>query len=525
MTALVKLNHGDDGQALLQQTLKQILLAPVYDVAKRSSLDRLPKLSQRLGHEVWLKREDQQPVFSFKLRGAYNKLHSLTVEQRAVGVVAASAGNHAQGLALAAKKAGVRALIVMPTTTPEIKIEAVRGFGAEVLLHGDNFDGAYAKAQQLAAQQGYSMVPPFDDPQVIAGQGTIGLELLQQQRQLDAVFVPVGGGGLIAGVAAAIKALAPQIKVIAVEPDDAACLAAALQAGKPVDLPRVGLFADGVAVKRIGRDPFALAKHFVDEVVTVSSDEICAAIADIYQDCRAIAEPSGALSLAGLKRYVAANPQLKPLRLAAILSGANVNFHSLRYISERCELGEGREAVLAVTIPERKGAFLQFCRLMRRRPITEFNYRFSSDAQAQVFVGLRLSGDPQERAQLLDDLTAAGYPHQDLSSDETAKLHVRYMVGGVPPRSIEERLFHVHFPEHPGALEDFLTALGDRWNITLFHYRNHGAASGRVLMGVQFADLSALEAADFERCLTTIDDDWREVTDSPAYRFFLAPKR
>nr|WP_238786943.1 threonine ammonia-lyase, biosynthetic [Ferrimonas lipolytica] len=501
----------------MQDMLRQILLAPVYDVAKRTSLDPLPKLSARLGHQVLLKREDQQPVHSFKLRGAYNKLHGLTTAQRQAGVVAASAGNHAQGLALAAQQAGIRAIIVMPTTTPEIKVGAVRGYGGEVVLHGDSFDRAYSHAQSLAAEQGYTMVPPFDDEAVIAGQGTIGQELLQQKRDLDAVFIPVGGGGLIAGVAACIKALAPHIKIIGVEPEDAACLKAALAAGHPVDLDRVGLFADGVAVKRIGTHTFDLAKHCVDAVVTVNSDEICAAIQDIYQDTRAIAEPAGALSLAGMKRYAQQHSELPSQQWAAILSGANINFHTLRYISERCELGEGKEAVLAVTIPERKGAFLEFCRLLGKRAITEFNYRLSSREQANVFVGLRL-GEPSELAALSDSLTSAGYHHQDLSKDETAKLHVRYMVGGVPPQNLNERLFHVHFPEHPGALEQFLSKLGGRWNISLFHYRNHGAATGRVLLGMELGDL---DGASFAECLTTIDPDWREVTDSPAYQFFL----
>lgn len=504
-------------QQLLQSMLQQILTAPVYDVAKRTELSALPKLSERLGHNLWLKREDQQPVHSFKLRGAYNKLQRLSSEQRRNGVIAASAGNHAQGLALAAQQADLHAVIVMPTTTPEIKVNAVRRYGAEVVLYGDSFDRAYAHARELEQQQGYTMVPPYDDEAVIAGQGTLAQELLQQKRDLDAVFVPVGGGGLIAGVAAYIKALAPHIKVIGVEPEDAACLKAALAAGEPVDLARVGLFADGVAVKRIGEHPFKLAQYCVDEVVTVSSDEICAAIQDIYQDTRAIAEPAGALSLAGMKRYAQTLDRSEPQQWAAILSGANINFHSLRYISERCELGEGKEAVLAVTIPERKGAFLEFCRLLGKRAITEFNYRLSGRDQANVFVGLRLS-DPSELVGLSEQLNRADYRHQDLSDDETAKLHVRYMVGGVPPQQLQERLFHLHFPEHPGALEHFLAKLGDRWNISLFHYRNHGAASGRVLLGMELDD-NQFEA--FAECVSAIDPDWREVTSSPAYQFFL----
>ncbi len=507
------------GEALVQETLRQILLAPVYEVARQTELACLDKLSSRLGCRVWLKREDQQPVHSFKLRGAFNKIHNLTPDQRAAGVVAASAGNHAQGVALAATRSGIRAVIVMPTTTPEIKVQSVRRHGGEVVLFGNAFDEAYGEAMRLAEREGLTLVPPFDDAAVIAGQGTVGMELLQQRRELDAVFVPVGGGGLIAGIAAYLKALAPQIRVIGVEPEDAACLQAALQAGRPVDLPRVGLFADGVAVKRIGTAPFELARHCVDEVITVNSDEICAAVQDIYEDTRAIAEPAGALSLAGLKRYCQREGQslTRHTQLAAILSGANINFHTLRYVSERCELGEGKEAVLAVTIPERQGAFLQFCRLLGQRSITEFNYRLSGRERANVFVGIRLK-QHDELAGICAALTEAGYPHQDLSEDETAKLHVRYMVGGLPPEPLSERLYQLVFPECPGALERFLTDLGDRWNISLFHYRNHGAANGRVLLGLEASDaeLPALTAR-----LARLNMDCRDVSDSAAYRFFL----
>lgn len=506
---------GLSPDSLVQQTLRQILLAPVYDVAVQTSLDPLNRLSHRLGRSVWLKREDQQPVHSFKLRGAYNKIHSLSDAQARAGVVAASAGNHAQGVALAATAKGIRAVIVMPQTTPEIKVEAVRRHGGEVVLHGDNFDAAYQHAQTLSAREGLTMVAPFDDAAVIAGQGTVGQELLQQKRDLDAVFVPVGGGGLIAGIAAYLKALAPHIKVYGVEPEDAACLKAALDADAPVTLSRVGLFADGVAVKRIGDAPFELARHCVDGVITVNSDEICAAVQDIYEDRRAIAEPAGALALAGLKRYCAEGGEGQ--NLAAILSGANVNFHSLRYVSERCELGEGKEAVLAVTIPERQGAFLQFCRLLGRRLITEFNYRLSGRDRANVFVGIRLKS-PEELGAIRTALTEAGYPHEDLSGDETAKLHVRYMVGGMPPEPLDERLFQVRFPEAPGALERFLTDLGSRWNISLFHYRNHGAAAGRVLLGMEVSDG---DFAELWAQLCALDMDCEEVTNSPAYRFFL----
>ncbi|WP_028107956.1 threonine ammonia-lyase, biosynthetic [Ferrimonas futtsuensis] len=511
MVALAK----SQSQDLAQEYLRRILMAPVYDVARLTSLDPMAKLSARLGAQVWLKREDQQPVHSFKLRGAYNCIHQLSEPKRACGVVAASAGNHAQGVALSASRLGIRAVIVMPATTPDIKVDAVRGHGGEVVLFGDNFDAAYGHARELAENQGLTLIPPFDDPAVIAGQGTIGQELLQQQRQLDAVFVPVGGGGLVAGVAAYIKALAPHIKVIGVEPEDAACLKAALEAGFPVTLDRVGLFADGVAVKRIGEEPFRVAQQCVDQVITVSTDEICAAVKDIFEDTRAIAEPAGALALAGLKRYREGREGDE--RLAAILSGANVNFHSLRYVSERCELGEGKEAVLAVTIPEKKGSFLRFCQLLGQRSITEFNYRLAGRDSANIFVGLRIA-DALELARISEKLSREGYPHEDLSQDETAKLHVRYMVGGQPPQPVRERLFHVTFPEHPGALLQFLLRLGQRWNISLFHYRNHGAAYGRVLMGLECAEEGDEELSSF---LATLPLECREVTGSAAYRYFL----
>ncbi|SDI32878.1 L-threonine ammonia-lyase [Ferrimonas sediminum] len=514
MVALVKPQPQD----LAQFYLRQILMAPVYDVARVTSLDPLAKLSQRLGAEVWLKREDQQPVHSFKLRGAYNCISQLSASQRQAGVVAASAGNHAQGVALSASQLGIRAVIVMPATTPDIKVDAVRRHGGDVVLHGDNFDSAYHHARQLAEQQGLTLIPPFDDAAVIAGQGTIGQELLQQQRHLDAIFVPVGGGGLIAGVAAYIKALAPQIKVIGVEPEDAACLKAALEADRPVTLDRVGLFADGVAVKRIGEAPFAVARQCVDEVITVSSDEICAAVKDIFEDTRAIAEPAGALALAGLKRY--RDGRRDQQKLAAILSGANVNFHSLRYVSERCELGEGKEAVLAVTIAEQKGSFLRFCQLLGQRSITEFNYRLASRDSANIFVGLRLK-QQSELETISALLTENGYPHEDLSADETAKLHVRYMVGGQPIPPVKERLFHVTFPEHPGALLQFLIRLGQRWNISLFHYRNHGAAYGRVLMGLECPVGAEIEMQQF---VAQLPLECRDVTDSPSYRYFLSSR-
>ena len=496
--------------------LRKILLSPVYELAKVTPLQALKKLSQRLGCQVLLKREDLQPVHSFKLRGAYNKLAQLSKQQALQGVIAASAGNHAQGVALSASKLGIKATIVMPTTTPEIKVGSVRRLGATVLLHGDSFDDAYAHCLQLAKTNKLSIIPPFDDPEVIAGQGTIGKELIEQDPHLDIVFVPVGGGGLAAGVAIYIKQLLPSIKVIGVESDNSACLKAALAAHKPIELERVGLFADGVAVKKVGEETFRICQQYLDEVITVSTDEICAAVKDIFEDCRAIAEPAGALALAGLKRYQQSHP--KPQRMAAILSGANVNFHGLRYVSERCELGEKKEAVLAVTIPERKGSFLHFCQQLGGRAITEFNYRYADNSTASIFVGIKISAQ-QEVLSLTQELTQSGCQLVDLSGDEMAKLHVRYMVGGRLNKKISERLFSFEFPEHPGALLKFLNTLGTRWNITLFHYRNHGAAFGRVLAGFE---IEQKQLTSFEQHLSQLGFVWKEETHNPAYQFFLS---
>ncbi|GLP95252.1 threonine ammonia-lyase, biosynthetic [Paraferrimonas sedimenticola] len=501
-----------------QQMLQRTLLAKVYDVAEVTPLQSMTKLGQRLGLEVQLKREDCQPVHSFKLRGAYNCIAHLSQAQLDAGVVAASAGNHAQGVALAAKSRGCSAVIVMPTTTPDIKVDAVVNLGAEVVLHGDSFDQANAHAKSLSEQQGRSYIHPFDDLNVIAGQATVAQEMVQQNRQLQLVFVPVGGGGLAAGMAAYYKALLPHVKVIGVESQESACLQQALNAGEPVDLSQVGLFADGVAVKRIGEKTFALAQECLDSVVTVTSDEICAAVKDIFEDTRAIAEPSGALALAGLKRYLAETDE-EYQQAAAVLSGANVNFHSLRYVSERCELGEGREAVLAVQIPERPGSFLAFCQMLGGRAVTEFNYRFSSREQAQVFVGLRTSPEQSGLQDLIERLQAADYRVLDLSQDEIAKQHIRYMVGGRPPVEIKERLYSFEFPEHPGALERFLTTLGGRWNISLFHYRNHGAAFGRVLVGFEVPDA---EQSAFQQFLTELGLVYQDESTSPGYQAFLS---
>lgn len=498
--------------------LRQILRSPVYEVANVTPLQTMPRLSARIGNQVQIKREDRQPVHSFKLRGAYNMVSHLTEAQKAAGVIAASAGNHAQGMALSGTKLGIKTTIVMPRTTPDIKVEAVRGFGGEVLLHGSNFDEAKAEAERLSKEQGYTFVPPFDHPLVIAGQGTIGMEMLQQNGHLDYIFVPVGGGGLAAGVAVLVKQLMPEIQVIAVEPEDSACLKAALDAGKPVVLDQVSMFADGVAVKRIGDETFRLCQQYIDGHVTVSSDEICAAVKDIFEDTRAIAEPSGALALAGLKKF-AEQQQLKGKQLGTVLSGANTNFHGLRYVSERCELGEKREGLLAVTIPERKGAFFDFCQIIGNRAVTEFNYRYSDDQLANIFVGVRLVGGPEELKSIIHELRQSGYPVQDLSDDEMAKLHIRYMIGGRPSKQLTERLYSFEFPEYPGALLKFLSMLGTHWNISLFNYRNHGADYGRVLCGFE---LDTPDLVRFSEHLVELGYRYKDETDNPAYRFFLA---
>ncbi|KJF86417.1 threonine ammonia-lyase, biosynthetic [Photobacterium phosphoreum] len=498
--------------------LRNILRAPVYEIAQVTPLQSMTRLSARIGNHIQLKREDRQPVHSFKLRGAYNMMTQLTESQRQAGVIAASAGNHAQGLALSSQKLGVSATIVMPRTTPDIKVDAVRGFGGNVILHGNNFDEAKIHAEMLAQQHGYTFIPPFDHPAIIAGQGTIGIELVQQNGHLEYVFVPVGGGGLAAGVSVLLKQLLPEIKVIGVEAEDSACLKAALDAGQPVTLDQVGMFADGVAVKRIGNETFRLCEQYLDDVITVSSDEICSAVKDIFEDTRAIAEPSGALSLAGLKKY-AEQHQLQQRHLAAILSGANLNFHGLRYVSERCELGEKREGLLAVTIPERAGAFLEFCHLIGGRAVTEFNYRYNDNKLANVFVGVRLIQGQVELDQIITDLRQGGYPVMDLSDDEIAKVHVRYMIGGRPSKPLQERLYSFEFPEYPGALAKFLSTLGSQWNISLFNYRNHGADYGRVLCGFELADHDLLSFASH---LRKLGYHWHDETDSAAYKFFLA---
>ncbi|HEU0197757.1 MAG TPA: threonine ammonia-lyase, biosynthetic [Nevskiaceae bacterium] len=504
---------------LLADYRARIDAAHVYDVAVVSPLQDAPMLSARLGDHVLLKREDMQSVHSFKLRGAYNKIAALSIKARARGVVAASAGNHAQGVALAAQRMGIEAWIVMPRTTPAIKVEAVRALGAHVVLHGDAYDDAAAQAASLVVEKGLTPVPPYDDPDVIAGQGTVGKEIVEQiaAARFDAVFVPVGGGGLLAGVAAYIKSARPGTLVIGVEPNDSNCMAAALAAGRRVQLPEVGLFADGVAVRQAGKETYRVARACVDGVVTVSVDEICSAVRDLYTAQRAIAEPAGALGIAGLKRWVQAHPG-HGRTLVAVVSGANVNFDRLRHIAERAELGDGKETLLAATIPECPGSFRAFLKLLGRRVVTEFNYRYAGGEEAHVFAGVQFA-DAEDRAKVLAGLHEQGIPVVDLSGNEMAKAHVRYMVGGHGHGVTDERLFRFEFPERPGALGDFLRAVGAHWNISLFHYRNHGAAYGRVLCGLQ---VPRAEREDCRRALDGLGYAWADETANPAYSLFLA---
>lgn len=504
--------------------LRAILTAPVYDVARRTPLDHAPRLSERLGHTVLLKREDLQPVFSFKLRGAYNRLAQLTPEERTRGIVAVSAGNHAQGVALGAKQLGLDAVIVMPATTPQIKIDAVRAHGATTVLHGDSYDDAAAHGRVLAEQQGRTLIHPYDDDAVIAGQGTVAMELMaQHQGTLDAVFIPVGGGGLAAGMAVYLKALDPSIRIVAVEPHDAACLAAALQHGAPTRLDHVGIFVDGCAVRQIGDAPFALLRDLVDEVITVDPDQVCAAIRDVFEDTRSIVEPAGALAVAGMKRWMDENPGA-PRTVAAVLSGANMNFDRLGHVAERAAVGEQHEALFGVTIPEQPGSFLGFCRSIGRRAITEFNYRYHGRSGpdgathgAQVYVGVALKGGSAERVAIRQALEAGGYAVADYTENEVARLHVRHLVGGPSPLA-RERLFRFEFPERPGALLQFLETLGTHWNISLFHYRSHGAANGRVLAGFE---IDAAQDAAFEADLDRLGFWYCEETDNPALQQFV----
>jgi threonine dehydratase len=493
--------------------------ACVYDVASKTPLELATNLSERLGNRILMKREDLQPVFSFKLRGAYNKLANLPQEALDAGVICSSAGNHAQGVALAAKKRNVRAIIVMPITTPTIKVDAVRALGGEVILHGDTYDDAYARARKLEKEQGLTFIHPFNDPAVIAGQGTIGRELLDQlEEEAQAVFVPIGGGGLIAGIAAYVKGKKPQMKIIGVEPEDSAAMKESLEAGELVTLEHVGIFADGVAVRRVGDETFRLCRQLVDEVVTVDTDQICAGIRDIFEDTRSIVEPAGALAVAGAKKYIAEH-DIDDQAFVVINCGANVNFDRLRHIAERAAVGEQREMLIGVEIPEEPGSFRKFCEAIGRRGVTEFNYRYSDSKKAHIFVGVELRHGAAEHAELVEKLTSLGFPLVDLSDNEMAKLHVRHMVGGSPANIENERLFRFEFPERPGALLDFLNAIGTNWNISLFHYRNHGSDYGRILAGIQVPDE---ESDELQAHLDDLGYSYSEESDNPAYAMFLA---
>lgn len=503
---------------LADDYLVRILNAQVYDVAIETPLDLAANLSGRMGNTIYFKREDTQPVFSFKLRGAYNKMAKLTAEQRARGVICASAGNHAQGVALAAQKMGVRAVIVMPTTTPDIKIHAVRSRGVQTVLFGESYDEAYAHALELETREGLTFVHPYDDPDVIAGQGTIGMEILRQHPgHIDAVFCCVGGGGLLAGVAAYIKRVRPQTRLIGVEAVDADAMTQSLAKGARVRLSHVGLFADGAAVKYVGAETFRLCQQYVDEMISVDNDAICAAIKDVFEDTRSILEPAGALAVAGAKAWVE-REGVQGKTIVAVASGANMNFDRLRFVAERAEMGEQREAVLAVTIPERPGSFKHFCSLLGGRNLTEFNYRFSDQGRAHIFVGVAIAKRADASA-LVEQLIAQGLPAIDLTDDEMAKSHVRYMVGGRAPDATNELLYRFMFPERPGALLKFLENLQSNWNISLFHYRNHGADFGRVLVGMQ---VPPQERSAFEAFLQRVGYDFIEETGNPAYRLFLA---
>ena len=503
-----------------EKFLEKILTARVYDVARETPLDFMPKISRRFDNQVYLKREDLQPVFSFKCRGAFNKIYQ---EQQAnpdlKGVITASAGNHAQGVALAARKLHLKATIVMPTTTPDIKVSAVRAYGAKAVLYGENFDAAKDYCLKLAKKEKLAFIHPFDDYDVMAGQGTIAHEIIRQHPgKIDAIFVAVGGGGLIAGIAGFMKAVKPETKIIAVEPDDAACFYEARRTGRRVKLADVGIFADGVAVRQIGKLTFAMIKDLVDDVILVNTDQICAAIKDTYEDTRSICEPAGALSLAGMKKYIDLH-DITDQTFVAINCGANMNFDRLRHVSERAEIGEEREALLAVEIPERPGSFKRLCRLIGHRSITEFNYRYADETIARVFAGVQLSHGAEEKNQLIERLRKGGYKVVDMTGNEVAKLHTRYMIGGHPGSSVDnEHVYRFQFPDKPGALLDFLMQVGDRWNISLFHYRNHGSNFGRILMGFQ---VNRDELKDFRAFLKGIKIPYWDESANEAYQLFL----
>lgn len=497
--------------------LERILTARVYDVAQETPLEIALNLSTRLNNRLLLKREDMQSVFSFKLRGAYNKMANLPPDLLQQGVIAASAGNHAQGVALGARQLGTRAMIVMPVTTPQVKIDAVKARGGEVILHGDTYDDAYAHARQLEAEKGLTFIHPFDDPQVIAGQGTIGMEILRQYQQpIHAIFVAIGGGGLISGIAAYVKRLRPEIKVIGVEPVDADAMYQSLKAGYRVKLPQVGLFADGVAVRQVGEETFRLCQQYVDEVILVDTDDTCAAIKDVFEDTRSILEPAGALAIAAAKSYVE-RTQIQGQTLVAVACGANMNFDRLRFVAERAELGERREAIFAVTIPEERGSLRKFCACIGKHNLTEFNYRIADDQAAHIFVGVQIQ-DRADAARMATNFEAAGFKTLDLTDDELTKLHLRHMVGGRSPLAHNELLYRFEFPERPGALMKFVTSMSPNWNISLFHYRNNGADYGRIVVGMQ---VPPHEMQEWQAFLDTLGYRYWDENNNPAYKLFL----
>ena len=497
--------------------LERILTARVYDVAQETPLELAENLSKRLNNRVLLKREDMQSVFSFKLRGAYNKMAQLPPDLLKQGVIAASAGNHAQGVALGAKRLGTKAVIVMPVTTPQVKVDAVKARGGEVVLYGNTYDDAYAHARQLEAEKGLTFIHPFDDPDVIAGQGTIGMEILRQwQQPIHAIFVAIGGGGLISGIAAYIKRLRPEIKIIGVEPVDADAMYQSLRLGHRVRLPQVGLFADGVAVREVGQETFRLCQQYVDEIILVTTDDTCAAIKDVFEDTRSILEPAGSLAIAGAKAYVE-REGITHQTLIAVACGANMNFDHLRFVAERAELGERREAVFAVTIPEERGSFRKFCECIGTHNLTEFNYRIADDQEAHIFVGIQIQ-NRADAAKLIETFAAHGFSTIDLTDDELTKLHLRHMVGGHSALSQNELLYRFEFPERPGALMKFLSHMRPDWNISLFHYRNHGADYGRIVVGIQ---VPPDEMDQWQAFLDTLGYPYCDESQNPAYKLFL----
>ncbi|MBK4764855.1 MAG: threonine ammonia-lyase, biosynthetic [Pantoea sp. Brub] len=496
--------------------LRAILRTPVYELIQVTPLQKMKKISLRFNNTILVKREDQHPIHSFKIRGAYAMIGGLSKKQQIKGIITASAGNHAQGVAYSANKLGIKSIIVMPLSTTPIKIDAVQSFGSTVHLYGNNFDEANNKAIKLSKQFQYTFIPPFDHPAIIAGQATLAMELLHQDANIDRIFVPVGGGGLLAGIIVLIKQLIPQIKIIAVESKDSSCLKAALDIGKPINLSHVGLFAEGVAVKRVGKENFRICQKYLDDLITVDNDAICSAMKDLFEDIRAISEPSGALSLAGMKQYINKH-NIVGEKLVHVLSGANINFHTLRYISERCDLGEQREALLAAIIPEKCGSFLNFCQVLGNKFITEFNYRYVDNNNAYIFIGIRLTNGLKEKYQIINNLINNGYKITDLSDNEISKLHVKYIIGGKPLQNFQERLFSFEFPEYPGALLKFLYILGNYWNISLFHYRNDGTDYGSVLAAFEYT----VDQSFLEKKLKDLGYKFNDETDNPAFNFFL----